>query len=359
MKTILIGSTEASSGKSAICLGLAILLKETGYKVGYMKPLGNKLKMKNGKLIDEDADNFRQILDLDESLDDITPINLTDDFLYNVLKGEVSRLDQDIRTAFADISQKKDIVLIEGNAAFCEGAIYDMTDADVAHLLDASILLVARYKSVKNIDNILRDYKIINEPERMMGVILNMVPQDELLDVEDLIRPYLSRQGINVLGVLPKDFTLRSLAIGQMAERLPGRILVAEEKKDDLVEHILVGAMETDSALGFFRRSRNYAVVTGGDRADIQLAAMEANVKCLILTGNLYPTVAVLGTAQTKGVPIILVSTDTMTTIDHLEMMMGRSSISNPEKQKKIVELLKENIDMETVIRNIGSAEKT
>jgi BioD-like phosphotransacetylase family protein len=80
---------------------------------------------------------------------------------------------------------------------------------------------------------------------------------------------------------------------------------------------------------------------------------MEANTKCLILTGNLYPSAAVLGTAQTKEVPIILVSADTMTTIDHLEILMGRSSMSNPEKLKKIVELLKNTLDLDTIIRHI------
>lgn len=353
MKTILIGSTEGFSGKSAITLGLATILKETGYKVGFMKPLGNKLKWEADRLIDEDTQNIKKILDLSESVDDITPIHLTDDFLHKVLKGEVSGLEQIIRSAFGKISRDKDIVLIEGNAAFSDGAIYGMSDANVAHLLNASILLVAKYRSMKSIDNIITDYKIISEPERMMGVVLNDVPEDELTDIEDLVKPYLINQGVDVLGVIPKDFTLRSIAVGQIAEMLPGEILTAKEKCEELVEHILVGAMETDSALGFFRKSHNYAVVTGGDRADIQLAAMEANTKCLILTGNLYPSAAVLGTAQIKEVPIILVSADTMTTIDHLEILMGRSSMSNPEKIKKIVELLKSSLDLDAIISHI------
>ena len=38
---------------------------------------------------------------------------------------------------------------------------------------------------------------------------------------------------------------------------------------------MLVGAMSVESALSYFRRKPNKAVITGGDRADIQLAALE------------------------------------------------------------------------------------
>jgi BioD-like phosphotransacetylase family protein len=353
MKTILIGSTETFSGKSAVTLGLGTVLKEKGYKVGFMKPLGNLLKMENGRIIDEDAYNIKEILGITDSLDDITPIHLTDDFLHKILKGEVCGLNQSIKSAFASISQEKDVVLVEGNANFSGGAIYQMTDADMAHVLDASILLVVRYRSEKDIDGILIDYKIIGDPEMIIGVILNDVPDEEISDVEHVVKPYLSRLGINVLGVIPRDYTLKSSSVGEIAEMLGGNILTAQEKTEELIEHVLVGAMEAESALVFFRRGHNYAVVTGGDRADIQLTAIKANARCLILTGNLYPSPAVLGSAQKKGVPMILVSTDTMTTIDRIEQIMGRSSMGNPAKLKRIVELIKDNLDLGAIVRYI------
>ena len=56
----------------------------------------------------------------------------------------------------------------------------------------------------------------------------------------------------------------------------------------------------------YFRRKPNKAVITGGDRADIQLAALETSTRCLILTGNLYPSPAVLNRAEELCVPVLL-----------------------------------------------------
>ena len=96
-----------------------------------------------------------------------------------------------------------------------------------------------------------------------------------------------------------------SVSVGELAEFLSGKILCCADKVDELVEHLMVGAMSVDSALTYFRRKPNKAVITGGDRPDIQLAALETSTKCLILTGNLQPSPIILGppAAMTIGGP--------------------------------------------------------
>ena len=43
-----------------------------------------------------------------------------------------------------------------------------------------------------------------------------------------------------------------------------------------------IGAMDVDSALSYFRRTPNKAVITGAHRTDIQLVAMETLTKCIL-----------------------------------------------------------------------------
>lgn len=347
MKTILISSTGPLSGKSSIILGLGAILKERGYNVGYMKPVGNRLKHINGKTIDEDADNLREMLGITATLEDINPIHASDDFLQKVLAGEVCGLENSIGSAFERISAGKDVVLLEGNTAFSAGSAYQMTDLDIAHILGASIVLVVRYGSLGDIDGILNAYRIAGDPGMIMGVILNDVPVDGMEDIALVVRPYLTRLDIDVLGVVPRDGILRSSSVEEIARTLEGRVLTAGDRIEELVEYVLVGAMEADSASVFFKRAHDYAVVTGGDRADIQLSALDAGAKCLILTGNLFPSAAVLGSAEKKHVPVILVPTDSMSAILNLEKIKARSSINHPAKHKRIVELLSTEIEID------------
>ena len=67
MQYLYIASMTGFSGKSLITLGLGLILKEKGYKVGYMKPYG-KIPLKSGiDIIDADADFMRNALGIEES----------------------------------------------------------------------------------------------------------------------------------------------------------------------------------------------------------------------------------------------------------------------------------------------------
>jgi BioD-like phosphotransacetylase family protein len=81
--------------------------------------------------------------------------------------------------------------------------------------------------------------------------------------------------------------------------------------------------MSPEAALRWFRRAVNAAIVTGGDRTDLIMQALETKPSAIILTGNLYPSMGVLIKAKETGTPILLVPYDTFTTIEKLKEMQG------------------------------------
>ncbi|WP_214044160.1 phosphotransacetylase family protein [Methanomethylovorans sp.] len=354
MASMLVSSSEQYSGKSSLCLGLGVLLKERGYKVGYMKPIGNLLIDVNGSLADEDAQGIRKLLGLQDDMSSITPIllteNLTDDALMGVEKG----LDSRLKEAYEKVSKGRDVVLLEGAGGIGGGAMYNLSDPEVATKLDTKILLITRYDSAQAVDRILCDLRIIQNTEILAGIILNEVPPDKLEQVSHLVVPFLEKKGIKVFGVIPEDHMLRSVSVAEIVEDLNAEVLVGASHMEDLVEHYLVGAMEVGSAIKYFRRMPNAAVITGGDRSDIQMAAIEAKVKCLVLTGNLRPSGAVLGSAEEANIPVILVRGDTMSTIEKMENLIGHARIKQEVKIKRIVDLIKEYVDVDGLITEMG-----
>ncbi len=113
------------------------------------------------------------------------------------------------------------------------------------------------------------------------------------------------------------------LSVGGLAKHLEGEILNCPERSEELIESLMVGALSVDSGLDYFGRRTNKAVITRGDRPDIQLAALETSTKCLVLTGNVVPMAIVLNRAKEKGVPIIVVKQDTISTLKRLEEALG------------------------------------
>ncbi|NIA09108.1 MAG: AAA family ATPase [Nitrospiraceae bacterium] len=323
MRSILIGSCGGYSGKSAICIGLAMIFREKGLKIGYMKPFGNQFREVKGKLVDEDARNICNALGLKDDLETITPVMLTDNFYHRALTEGVDVKD-DIIKAYKKLSEGKDVIIIEGNEDLPGGVMYDMSDIDIANALQTRILLVSKYHGMQEIDNILNDRKMIGDPRQLTGIILNDVIDPD--EASHIAVPFLKKKGVTVFGTIPRDPVLKSISIGEIAEAAGTRILIREDMRDVLVEHFLIGAMEANTALKYFRRVQNFALITGGDRTDIQLAGLEAGVKCIILTGNMYPSSAMLGAARERGVPVMVVSEDTMSTVGDMEAIIGRTS---------------------------------
>ncbi len=354
MASLLISSSEEYSGKSSICMGLGKIFQNKGYKIGYMKPVGNLLIDVYGSLVDEDSENIRQLLGLEDSSEFITPIYLTDSLINETLAGVKKDHDGKIRTAYNKLSKGKDIMIIEGTGGIGGGAMYGLSDPEVAVKLNTRILLVTRFESIFAIDRILCDLLLINDPKMLVGVILNEVPTCLIDRVHEHVVPFLKSKGIVVFGVIPSDETLRSIPIADIVEGLHAEVLVGSNRLNDLVDNYLVGAMEAVSAIKYFRRSPDNAVITGGDRADIQMAAIEARVKCLILTGNMHPSNTVLSSADTAGIPVILVRGDTMGTIERMEHLIGHAHVKQEVKLNRILTLLEKHVDVKSIADSVG-----
>jgi len=352
MKALYIASRETFSGKSALCAGLGHRLIDDGFSIGYMKPVSTTAKYVRGAVVDEDAEFMRQAFALREASDDITPVGLTIRHVEQILTGEQVDYATRLREAFDRVSKNKDVVILEGTSGISEGSIVGLPAMEVIHLLEAQVVLISRYDNDLVVDGPMAWKKMLDD--RLIGVVINAVPHGRISFVEESMVPFLKRRGIATLAVLPQDRVLLSISVGELAEALGGEILNSPERKDELVENLMVGAMSVDSALSYFRRKPNKAVFTGGDRPDIQLAALETSTKCLILTGNLQPNPIILARAEELEVPMILVKHDTLTAVQITEQFFGRIRFHQPKKIKKFVGLLSERFDFDVLYAALG-----
>ena len=117
---------------------------------------------------------------------------------------------------------------------------------------------------------------------------------------------------------------MRSPEVYDLVKTLNATVLTGQEFLGRSVDNLFVGAMTPDSALRFFRQSINHAVITGGDRADIAMAALETKTAALIFTGGMRPSEIVIAAANERGVPVLEVMDDTYTTVKKIERLMGR-----------------------------------
>ena len=348
--TILCCSIEESSGKTALTLALAVLAGDRGDDVGYMKPKGTRLGSSVGKTLDEDPFLARELLDLDAEMHDLEPIVYSPTFIEGAIAGreDADALADRVRDAYDSLADGRDRMLIEGGGHVDLGGVVELTDVDVADLLDARVLLIAGYEESSDVDPVLGVARRFGD--RLAGVCFNAVGDVAFDELEADVVPFLEGRGIPVVGVLPRDQTLAGVTVEELADALGGELLV-EEGLDAYVERFSVGAMGADSALRHFRRTRDAAVVTGGDRSEIHTAALEApGIRCLILTGGHRPSGAVVGKAAEKGVPVVMVQTDTLRTVERAESVVRSGRTRDAETVDRMRTLLADHGDVDRIL---------
>lgn len=354
MKSLYVTSIERYSGKTAACLALGKQLVEDGYKVGYLKPLSLQPWRSAGKISDEDATFVKQVLDLPEEPWELSPVVVTNEFLRDYLQGEIGDdLMQTVHAAYDAVSKDQDIMLLEGGGSLREGYFLNLATPEVARELSSNIIVVVKYRSeIRVLDDALTARTRLGD--LLTGIIINRVPAGAANFVSDLAIPFLEERGIAVFGALPEVPRLAALTVGEIIETLDARILTEQVDRDALVENLTVGAMTQDAALHRFREQSNKAVITGGDRTDIQLAALETSTSCLVLTGNLQPSPLVVKQANSFNVSVLLVPTNTMETIEALEGIFGKTRLGQPAKLAQFQELMQAHVDMNRLYQSLG-----
>ncbi|QCS42886.1 phosphotransacetylase family protein [Natrinema versiforme] len=348
--TLLVSSLEESTGKTAITLALARLAAAEGERVGYMKPKGTRLQSNVGKTLDEDPLLARDLLDLEAEMHDLEPVVYSPTFVEQAIRGreDPDELRERIAEAFDTLAGDRDRLFVEGGGRYDVGGIVDLTDADIADLLDARVLLVAPYEIPADVDDVLA--AAADFGDRLAGVVFNDVPDAAYDQLETDVVPFLEGRGIPVHGVLPSERELSGVTVAELADELGASVLV-EEGRDAYVERFTVGAMGPDSALRHFRRTKDAAVITGGDRAEIHTAALEApGVRCLILTGGHRPSGAIVGQASEKGVPILSVQTDTLTTVERAEDVVRSGRTRDAETVDRMERLLSDHAAIDSIL---------
>ncbi|MDR2050586.1 MAG: AAA family ATPase [Deltaproteobacteria bacterium] len=352
---IYIGSTSDYAGKNTLSVGMGLRLKKEGYNPGYMKPLGALPVEADGLLGDEDAFFVQDVLGITPRKDLVTPVLATQDFKIRAFNGEMGDPGvflEEIRKAYAELGSGHDLMITAGSGGMFSGLYCGLDAVTVIRELGLKAVIVDRIVHEVNYDLLLALKNSLGES--FAGVVLNAVPPSFIAEVESLIRPFLERKQIRVLGVLPQDPLLGSIRAAVLAEGLGGRIIAAQRNSERIVEDFLIGTMQVENFIARFRSSSKAAVIVGGDRADVQLVAIEGNCSCLVLTGNLYPNDIILSRAEALNVPVIIVRDDTNVAAKKTEMLLSRHKLRDAAKISQIAQLVSANLDFHLILQALG-----
>jgi len=242
---IFIAATRQNDGKTTASLGLIAALQQRYPRVGYIKPVGQRFVEIEEQKIDEDTVLMDSIYRLNCPLVDMSPIAVEPDFTRKYLQSSNNEaLVKKIQKAFDRVAWEKDFVLCEGSGHAGVGSVFDLSNAQVAKILRAKVIIVTQGGIGKPIDEVSLNQALFEkEGVEIIGVILNKVIGSKLDSVTDFARRGFKRKGLELLGVIPHQRILSSPSLALIRDELQAELLSEPESMDGLIEDVVVGAM--------------------------------------------------------------------------------------------------------------------
>jgi BioD-like phosphotransacetylase family protein len=320
-----LASSTERSGKTTIAAAIGKHLIDRKRRVGYFKP---RLLADGGRNPDPDATLMRDILALDEPIGALSPAF-----------ADHAALRQGVKTAFGNISGRRDVVIVEGLGELDQHMI------DAAMTLEAKVVGIEGY--AQRTTSLLESYDELGS--RAIGVVLNKVPRSRM----EQAKTDLAGAGATILGVIPEDRALLTLTVAELARAIDGNVLSGDGTSSALVENVLLGAMSPDHGPEYYAHRENKAALIRSDRPDMQLAALETSTTCLVLAGKNAPIPMVQRRAEQKGVPVIVADSDIAGVVAKLEIGLKNARL-NEAKAVRAAVLVEQHLGMDRFLNNLG-----
>ena len=334
MAVLYVASDREGAGKTSLCLALARSFQGAGRSVKVVKPVA--------------------AVDLDAQSDPDSEIicNLLGQPAdgWPVAPGETSLNDAVLRDAAAVVAKAtegSDIVIVEASCALSPAE-----SARMAEALDATAIVVVRYLR----ELTASDLKPLAGAfgDRFGGCVIIGLTRYMGTELQTKLLPSLESEGVKCLGVIPEERRMLGVTVGKLAQHLHGRFVVCGEETEGLVEHLLVGMPSMDPGEFYFGIRERKAAIVRGDRPDLQFAALNTDTACLVLTKGYEPIEYVRYEAEQEEVPVMVVDTDTLTTMDALNTLVDGARFDHPLKLERLAELVESHLDVPALLRSLG-----
>jgi len=364
MKPIYIAATEQHAGKTTVSLGLFRAAQRRGFRTCFIKPVGQRYLMEEGRQIDEDAVLFRRSLSADGPIKSLSPVTIPRGFTREYInEPNPEAIYGPIDEAIAELADEHDVAIVEGTGHAGVGAVIDASNAQVAAHLGAKCIIVAGGGIGRCIDAIRLNEALFEQCDvPVIGAVINKVYEEKYDKVSQAVCKGLDRLGIKCLGAIPYRRELTFPTMRHFKEEFGLETLCGEAHMDNHIHDSIVAAMEPQNMVDYL--SDDCLVVVPGDRVDNILASINAHlmkgrgeasaIGGMLLTGGFVPHRSIVKMLCAVEVPVLLTGDDTATAAFRVRGFVPKITPRDADKIGLAEELIQSHVQTEHIFRVMG-----
>jgi BioD-like phosphotransacetylase family protein len=276
-RKLFIAATDQNCGKTTASLSLLHLALKKYQRVGFIKPLGPKPTELHGISVDKDAALMAQVFGLGRDLRYMSPVVLYPDSTRKVLRGELDpkELEERMLASFAVLDKKYDYLIIEGSGHPGVGSVVNLSNARVARLLDARVLLITAGGIGNVIDAVHLNRALFNqEGVEVRAIMPNKLIPEKRDSTLEYLRQAFARESFQVIGGFNYQPVLANPTLQRVAKILDLEIHGNRREANRIIHHLQIGAPSTQRVTELLRESSLVIVTSSRDELLVTLANM-------------------------------------------------------------------------------------
>jgi phosphate acetyltransferase len=355
---IYLTTTEPFSGKSIFALGLMSLLAGKTDKLAYFKPIiSGRRKEKDRRL-----ELIKSQFNLPQPYEDMYVFSRKK-AIKEINEGNEAFLIDSIIEKFKKLQEASDFVVVEGTD-FLDANTNVEFDGNISIAknlgIPAAIILNCSKRSLPEIVDLAQATAkgFLSRGVQVLVLVANKVENGKEEEIAKRLREAIPEQ--TMVTTIPMQVELSNPTMGEIQESLEAKLLFGENLLTNRVDHSIVGAMQLPNFLT--RLGQNTLVVTPGDRGDIIIGALQANVSRkfgkvagIIVSGGMHPEPSIVKLIEGLEtiVPILQVEKGTFQVVTEVNQIRARIASADKEKISLAIRLFEKWVDEKALAERI------
>jgi phosphate acetyltransferase len=347
---IYLTTTEPFSGKSIYALGLVNLLAGKTDKIAYFKPIITVKKKEKDRRLTLIKEHFK----LTQAYEDMFSFTIQKAFKEINRNNEAYLIDTIIEK-FKRLQESSDFVVVEGTdfAGTINNVEFNGNVSIAKNLgIPAAVILNCHHKTTEEIveQAISTTNAFLSNGVQVLTLVANKIDHGNEAEIAQKLSLALPKEIL--ISTIPLHIELSNPTMEEIRDSMGAKVFFGENLLTNRVDHVIVGAMQLRNFLQ--RLKNNTLVITPGDRGDIIIGALQANISKnfgkisgLVLSGGMLPEDSIVQLVEglETVVPILQVEEATFEVVTKINDIKARISSDDKEKIALAIRLFEAAVD--------------
>ncbi|MDH3961059.1 MAG: dethiobiotin synthase [Desulfuromonadales bacterium] len=363
-RKVFVAATGQNSGKTTTSLSLMYMACKKYKRVGFIKPFGPKPSIaRSGMVADKDAVLMAEVFGLEEDLSLMSPLVLHPGDTQKLLEGELSgaEMERKMFDAIDELDRKNDFLIIEGAGHTGVGSVLGFSNARVAKIADAPVVMVTGGGVGNVVDSAYMNLALFEKEQAdVRAVLVNKIIPEKREKTLRYLELAFAKETFKVVGGFNYQPILANPTLRRISQVLDVPLHGNQEAAGQIAHHVQIGSAATQRVTELLKESSLVTVTSSRDELLVTLANMYNLPEYRhLLAGLVIPGVAKISAITQKildnsGIPYMRTTRTTADVFNTITDDVSKLNAMDTQKINLIMELADKRFEFDALDSLLG-----